>query len=314
MRTFAKISVVVFLIILISFSCKDEPLEPRYLTENVIVIVIDGPRYSETWGDSSHQNIPRLSNQLSKLGVINTQFYNDGPTYTLAGHTSITTGNYQEIDNSGNELPMNPSFFQYWNEQYFDSIENSWIVASKDKLEVLSNCLNVEYNDNYKPSTNCGIDGLSSGYRNDSITFNVLIGVLEDHHPNLVLVNFREPDYSGHSGNWNNYINGIKSTDEYAYKIWDYIQNDSHYKGKTSLFITNDHGRHLDSVSNGFISHGDDCLGCRHVNFFAYGPDFKKDVIIDKRRELIDISATISEILMIDKESGNGEIMQELFK
>jgi predicted AlkP superfamily pyrophosphatase or phosphodiesterase len=102
MRTFAKISVVVFLIILISFSCKDEPLEPRYLTENVIVIVIDGPRYSETWGDSSHQNIPRLSNQLSKLGVINTQFYNDGPTYTLAGHTSITTGNYQEIDNSGN--------------------------------------------------------------------------------------------------------------------------------------------------------------------------------------------------------------------
>ena len=42
------------------FSCEKENLRPKYLTENIIVVVIDGARFSETWGDSTHQYIPRL--------------------------------------------------------------------------------------------------------------------------------------------------------------------------------------------------------------------------------------------------------------
>ncbi|MBO6534136.1 alkaline phosphatase family protein [Allomuricauda sp.] len=296
------------------FSCEKENLRPKYLTENIIVVVIDGARFSETWGDSTHQYIPRLYKEISKSGIINTEFYNNGPTYTLSGHTSITTGNYQEIDNTGKELPKYPSVFQYWNEKKPDGNSKSWIIASKDKLEVLSNCSQFSYHDKFNASTDCGVDGLGSGYREDSITYNNFIKLLNNSRPNLVLVNFREPDYSGHSGNWEDYIEGIRTTDEYLYKIWNYIQESDFYKGKTSLFVTNDHGRHLDDVSNGFISHGDDCLGCRHINFFAYGPDFKENVVLNKKRELIDISATISEIMDFEMEFGQGEVMYELFK
>lgn len=310
----AQISFAILLVILVSFSCKKETSKPGYLTENIIVVVIDGPRYSETWGDSTHQNIPYLANQLSKYGIVNTEFYNNGPTYTLAGHTAITTGFYQEIDNFGKELPQYPSFFQYWKAQNPDSLELSWIVTSKDKLEALTNCLYNKFNDKYIPSADCGISGLGSGYRDDSVTFDTLINVLSEYHPKLTLVNFRDPDFSAHTRNWDNYLNGIRSTDEDIYQIWKFIQNDSYYKGKTTLFVTNDHGRHLDSISDGFVSHGDGCPGCRHINLYAFGPDFKQGIIIKTKRELIDITATISEIMHLNMEYGNGEIMYELFK
>lgn len=83
-----------------------------YITENVIVLVVDGPRYSETWGDNTHANIPRMDSLMASEGVICSGFYNLGETYTTAGHTAITTGFYQSIDNSGNENPSHVSFFQ----------------------------------------------------------------------------------------------------------------------------------------------------------------------------------------------------------
>lgn len=313
MKKIIKISILFFLGNLI-VSCEKNDINSQYLTENIIVVVVDGPRYSETWGDSTHQYIPRFYNDLSKSGAVNTQFYNNGPTYTLSGHTSIITGHYQEIDNTGKEVPEYPSIFQYWNKNQPDNQNESWIIASKDKLEVLDNCKQSSYKDQYRPNTECGVDGLGSGYREDKITFDTLLGVMKESKPRMILVNFREPDFSAHKGNWEDYTNGIRDTDEYVYRIWSYIQNNSFYKGRTTMFVTNDHGRHLDNVSNGFVSHGDDCLGCRHINFYAYGPDFKKNIIVDKSRELIDISATISELMGFEMEFGQGNVMYELFK
>ena len=304
---------IIFTLLVLS-SCKSELVPIGYQTKNVIIVVIDGPRYSETWGDPSHQYIPRLTNQLLQVGNINSQFYNNGPTYTNAGHTAITTGNYQEINNSGAELPQNPSIFQHWIKTFSKDTLTAWVIASKDKLEILSDCLDAELSGKHNPSTNCGVNGNGSGYRNDNITYDKVIEVLTTHRPQLVLINFKEPDSSGHGNDWSGYTQGIMDTDEYAFQLWQFIENDPFYKGTTTLFITNDHGRHLDSVADGFISHGDSCEGCQHINLYAYGPDFKKGQILDIKREQIDIPATIAELLNFELPKGKGEVMQELFK
>ena len=187
---------ILFLLILVASSCKKTKHETRYNTENVVIVIVDGARYSETWGDSLHQYIPYMSQQLSKFGVINTQFYNDGPTYTLAGHTCLCTGNYQEINNGGAELPEYPSIFQYFNAQNSFLGGKTWIVSTKDKLEVLSNCKNNDYTNKFRPSVDCGINGLGSGYREDSVTFKVFANVLSTKKPKLILLSFKEPDYS----------------------------------------------------------------------------------------------------------------------
>ncbi|MBL7899317.1 MAG: sulfatase [Crocinitomicaceae bacterium] len=298
-------------------ACRKDPAPGnQFKTENVIIIVVDGPRYSETWGDNTHQYIPHLANDLFPHGTIFSTFSNNGPTYTTAGHTAITTGFYQEINNGGNELPMHPSLFQYYLKNTGKDSTAAWVIASKDKLEILRNCSDETWNNKYLPSTDCGINGggIGSGYRHDSITFNQTISILSTYHPNLVLINFREPDFSGHQNNWNNYLQGITDTDYYSWMIWNYLQTDPFYANKTSLFITNDHGRHLDTVSVGFASHGDSCEGCRHINLFAAGPDFTKNTVQTQMREQIDIPATIAYMLKFRMEGTEGKIMYELFE
>ena len=286
-----------------------------YFTKNVIVVIMDGARYSETWGDSTYAHIPNMGINLANESVVISNFYNNGVTNTVPGHTAITTSFYQEITNDGTQTPDNPSLFQYWVKEIDQDPTNAWVITSKDKLQVLANCEDEDYKGKFIPSNNCGVDGggVGSGYRNDSLTFNVVKSVIEDHHPNLMLINFKEPDASGHTGNWENYLAGIESVDNYIYELWNIIQSDEIYKDKTTLIVTNDHGRHLDGVSNGFKSHGDDCEGCRHIMFFAIGPDFKAGETSDSSAEQVDIPKTVAELLGFDFPGGEGRVMSELF-
>jgi len=294
---------------------QSKKVDRSYLTKNVIVVVADGLRYTESWSDSLHQFMPFMTNKMLKEGVVNTRFYNKGDTYTSAGHTSLTTGIYQTINNSGGEWPANPSFMQYWNQVYGSNQQKSWIITSKDKLAVLADCINPFWQGKYTPSLNSGVDGkgFGSGYREDSLTLKTTFEILKLNHPNLVLINFRDPDFSAHSGIWNSYTSSISKTDEYIFRLWAYLQNDPVYKNTTTLFVTSDHGRHLDGVADGFVSHGDGCDGCRHLGFFACGPDFKNGMITSVTREQIDIPATIAELMGFELPNSNGHVMTELF-
>ena len=307
-----KILLILLLFSLVLNSCSKNSLR-EYKTENVIIIVVDGVRYSETWGDITHKYIHYFSNEIADLGMVNIAFYNNGTTSTTSGFTAITTGNYQEINNSGQEPPKYPSIFQYLIKNDSINKEKVWVINSKDKLAVLGNCKNENWKDQYLPSLDCGVNGIGSAFRHDTLTLARFFNVMSGYHPKLTLLGFREPDFSAHTNSWEDYLTAIKNTDKYIYKIWEYIQNDPHYAGTTTLFITNDHGRHLDGVGAGFQKHGDGCEGCRHINLFAFGPDFKKGVI-DIRREQIDIPATIAEILQLNPEYIEGEIMYELFE
>ena len=304
-----------FFILLLSFlflSCSRVPHENWPNDEKVIIIVMDGARYSETFGDTSKKNIPMLA-QMAHEGVVYSNFYNNGPTYTTAGHTAITTGIYQEINNAGNESPLLPSIFHYLNFKFHPKLSETWIICSKDKLAVLGTCQHPTWMKAYGPSVNCGINGLGSGYRADSSTCSIVLNVLAGFHPKLILVNFMEPDYSGHSGKWDAYVKGISSTDSLIYQIWQFIQKDTCYKNKTTLIVTNDHGRHLDGVGGGFASHGDTCAGCRHIMLFASGPDIKKGAVIDTAHGLIDIPVTAAKILGFSFHNGPGKLMNEMF-
>jgi hypothetical protein len=298
--------------ILCFISCTKPPLPDIYTSQKVIIVIVDGARYSETWGEPTKQYIPYLTNEIASSGVIYTNFYNKGPTYTMAGHTAISTGNYQLIPNDGADWPQYPSIFQAFNSRY-ESNDISWIITSKDKLEALAHCQQQARINLYSPMVDAGIDGQGSGYRHDSITLEHAFKILSGTHPYLVLISFREPDYSAHKADWNAYIDGIKNTDLYVHKLWEFIQNDSIYKGTTTLMITNDHGRHLDNVADGFASHGDTCEGCRHICFIACGPNIKRGQVIETERELLDIPTTIAKIMGISFQTGKGVVMSEMF-
>jgi hypothetical protein len=311
-----KIFSVLLLVLTLSTgpSCKKDPLISKYLTRSIVIVVVDGARYSETWGDNQRQYIHQRSTNLAPLGSICLKMYNDGTTSTNPGHLAITRGVYESIDNSGLQYPYQPSFMQYWLKQSGQPSDKAWIITSKDKLQVLADCIDPAWQGKYNPRTDCGTSGLGSGYRNDSTTFRRTIEVLKQYRPHLVLVNFKEPDASGHAGNWNNYLQGIIDTDNYCKQIWDFLQNDEFYKGSTTMIVTNDHGRHLTGNLDGFVSHGDSCEGCRHIECLALGPDIAASRADTVRHSQVDIAATVAELLGVKMENISGKPMKEILK
>jgi hypothetical protein len=312
-----KIFFSFFLFVSFSFGCgrdSDAVLpQPPPISEsvdrNVIVLIIDGARFSEMFGDSSYKNIPNLRS-LMRQGTVCTNMFIDGVTNTVNGHAAICTGHYEPLNNGGQESPSHPSFFQYWRKSTGKDSASAWIITSKDKLQVLANCTDPDWNGKFMPATDCGINGLGSGYREDSITFNNALSQLQTGVPKIMLINLKEPDVAGHMGDWPMYLDGIRKGDKYAFKLWSFIQSHPSYKDKTVLFITNDHGRHSDGWSNGFVSHGDNCDGCRHINFMALGAGIRKGHIDTTSYSQNDIASTLAHILGIQLPYSSGKVMQ----
>lgn len=314
-RTLLFILLSAFAITALSFhyGCSKDPVIEKYKSRNVILIVADGPRYSETWGYPGQTFIPKRAAMLNE-GVMCSSFYNMGVTSTTPGHTAMCTGVYQNINNGGAEYPAKPSIFQYWLKANNGSSINAWVVATKDKLAVLSDCTDPAWQGMYRPSTDCGNSGLGTGYREDSTTFKNVKTILSSYHPRLMIVNFKEPDASAHGGDSTAYIQGIQDTDNYIYQIWQHLQADGFYKDQTTLMVSNDHGRHTAGYLDGFQSHGDSCDGCRHIEFFAIGPDLKKGYTCTKMHELVDIPSTIAELMGFQMKDGTGKIISDIFR
>lgn len=307
-----------FILSFLMFSCSNDAdsqanPEDKYQTENVVLLIVDGPRISETWEASNKENIP---NRISLLGqgVFISNFKNNGTTNTNPGHSAMCSGVYENIKNNGTELPGFPSVMQQWLKYTGADKTKAWVIASKDKLEVLNNCKLEGWKDKFQPSADCGISGNGSGYREDAVTMINTKEIMKKYSPNIIVINLKDVDSNGHANNWDAYINAIKTTDASIKEIWNYIQSLTAYKDKTTLIVSNDHGRHLDA-NGGFAEHGDGCAGCRHIEFFAMGPDFKKNTTIDAGDyEQIDIASTMAELLGIPKQYMKGKVIKDAFK
>ena len=261
-------------------------------TSNVFIVVIDGARYSETFGDTSHKFIPRLWNDLRPQGTIYTSFYVDGYTSTNPGHSSILTGKYQYITNDGTERPHEPTLFEYYRKEKSAPVEDCYVILGKDKLDILGHSDRPDYGYQYRASIK-----YSSSEYDDKITLDNFRSVIASSHPHLAIINFAQTDHAGHSGVWSDYVNSIRNVDSLIFELWNIIQSDSIYQGKTTMIVTGDHGRHLDNVKDGFKSHGDSCDGCRHVSTMIIGPDTPRGYVDSNKTTQIDIAPTIGKLL-----------------
>ncbi len=286
----------------------------KYTAENVLIVVLDGVRWSESWGDPQHTYIPKLA-ELSKQGAVFTNFRNNGTTSTNPGHASLMTGHREKIANDGSDFAPHPTFMQLWRKQTGAPQEAACVVTAKGKLAILADSEDPQWKGTFTATMDSGVDGggLNAKTRSDRDTFAALKRILAEKHPRTVLVNFAAPDARGHAGDKEAYLAAIKEADGYVGELWTLLQKDPFYAGKTALFVTNDHGRHLDGVHTGFKDHGCDCEGCRHIMLFACGPDFKQGVELNTPREQIDVPVTAAELLGVKIPESKGQVMSELF-
>lgn len=283
-----------------------------YKTKHHIILVIDGPRWTETFGDTSYQYIPNMGKILKKEGTLFTNFQNGGSTYTNSGHTALLTGVHQRISNQGTQLPKNPNIFQYLLKEKGLDKRKAWLLTSKGKLEMLANTKDKKWWNTYMPSTYCGARGHGVGYPDDIMNWEIFKGIIKENKPVLTLINLLDIDVWGHANDWDKYIASHTRLDSLAMDLWNMIQNDPEMANKTALYITNDHGRHLDGHKDGFKSHGDGCEGCRHISLLAIGPDLAKNREVATEYDQIDLTASLAFLLGIEMPTGKGCVIPEL--
>lgn len=298
---------------LLLISCKKDPVYPptEDLQPKAVIVVIDGARWTESWGDPNYNYIPSQGDSMKIYGSWLEYFYNNGETSTIPGHVALFSGVYQNVANDGSQNSAFPTVFQLYTKKYSDSKAKAKIIASKDKLDVLKNSYHTDYANSFICETNCGPSGPGSGYRHDSITVRLAKTCIQNEHPGLLFIHLREPDYSGHTGTFQNYIDGLSNSDHYAFEIFKWVKNEPFYKN-AYFVITNDHGRHLNGTANGYVSHGDGCAGCRRIGLYVSGPGIKENYRSVTPYEQIDLFESLTRWLKLENPEGQGKLISDI--
>jgi hypothetical protein len=297
------------------FSSDDDP-PPRNDNEaplppvefKVVILVIDGVRYSESFGDPFHSHVPRMWNDLRPLGTIYESFRNEGVTNTVPGHAAMLTGRWLDLANDGTEPPGVPTIFENFRLTQDAPEADAAIVGGKQKLTACAYSSHPSYGPDY--GAYIGTHTMS-----DEDAYDTLLAVLSTHHPRLVMASFSDTDRRGHAGDWFGYLAQIEAADELVWSTWNYLQSDPYYAGETFLFVTTDHGRH-DDQHGGFESHGCSCEGCRRLFFLALGPGVRQDYVVPANylHTQRDLCETIGDLLDFPTPYSEGKALTEMFE
>ena len=104
----------------------------------VVIFVIDGPRWTEIFGDSSHAHVPGMWNTLRPQGTLCTNFRNEGWTLTIPGHATMLTGQWQHLNNQGLERPAQPTLFEYYRKAKHAPARDAVLLSMKTKLDAVA--------------------------------------------------------------------------------------------------------------------------------------------------------------------------------
>lgn len=276
-------------------------------TDKVMIIIIDGARYTETFGDPDHTYIPNMYS-ISQGGTVIDNFYNDGFTYTSRAIPALWCGTWTDVrdtiyNGNSTKYAVKPTLFEYYRKQKnLPSSECYYILKYIESLWLPS--FEPDYGPEYWPEFHSVGD-------NDNEVANHVQFVMDNIQPHFLWVYLADVDHAGHSGNWNEYTHAIQNADSIVGVLWNKIQSDPFYANSTNLFVTNDHGRH-DDQHGGFSGHGCSCEGCRHIQLLACGPNIKSGYISTTSRQIPDLAVTVSHILELDPEQSTGNVMTEI--
>ncbi len=254
------------------------------VAQSVVVVVVDGARFPETFGGTGRW-IPRMWNDLRPEGTLWVMFRNEGITTTNPGHASIVSGTWQTIPNDGSTRPTRPTVFEYFRKERNLPDSATLVAAGKGKLEIITHSTHPDYGARFGAV-------FAPGTNDRDVVSNVL-GILSRSHPRLVVANLPDVDLAAHASDSLGYLSSLWRADSLVGVLWTFLQEDSFYAGNTTLFVTNDHGRH----ERGFSDHGDGCEGCRHIMLLGLGRGMRKGKVVTKPRTQIDIAPAIGDLL-----------------
>jgi hypothetical protein len=147
----------------------------------------------------------------------------------------------------------------------------------------------------------------------DEMSVYVARQLMQQVAPSLLWITLHDIDVA-HSGAFSLYLEGIQRTDRLCVEIWNSIQSNPEYAGKTTMFILPDFGRDSDSDpgGNSFQHHRTGDAASRTTWMMALGPGIRQGDFIQRPIESIDLVPTVGKILGFDTPLAQGKILPEV--
>lgn len=153
-----------------------------------------------------------------------------------------------------------------------------------------------------------GPEAPSSG---DELTFFITREVMREFSPRLLFVNFWDMDVA-HWGSYSLYLQAITRTDRLTGMLWDEVETNPNYRGKTTVLIVPELGRDGDvNTANGFLNHRSGDPSCRNMWLLALGRGIQKGET-DRPVSHVDLAATAAEMLGIKTGPMQGRVISDL--
>lgn len=136
------------------------------------------------------------------------------------------------------------------------------------------------------------------GERLDLVTYFQAKEYVKEYHPRVMYINFSETDNYAHAGSYDWYISTLHGQERLIADLWNYIQSIPQYKGKTTLLISNDHGRG-DKIKSQWSMHGPTIADSKEIFILAIGPDMPATGEVGTEQQLYQgqIAATLAKFL-----------------
>ncbi len=110
-----------------------------------------------------------------------------------------------------------------------------------------------------------------SSVRHDVYTFRFALVHLATYRPRVLTMALGETDDWAHRRRYDRVLSALERNDNYLRQLWEFLQSDEQYRGKTSLLITTDHGRGI--TGEDWNSHGSKIAEAEYIWMAFVSPD-----------------------------------------
>jgi len=107
--------------------------------------------------------------------------------------------------------------------------------------------------------------------RHDYYTFRFAMAHLKKYHPRVLHIGFGEIDDWAHNKRYDLMIETFRRNDDFLKELWQFLESDKQYKGKTTIIVTTDHGR--GATEKNWNSHGEKVPEARNIWMAFISPD-----------------------------------------
>lgn len=107
--------------------------------------------------------------------------------------------------------------------------------------------------------------------RHDAFTFRLAMTYLKTQRPRVLYLALDETDDWAHDGKYELVLESLARTDRQLQALWEWLQSDPQYRGRTTMVITTDHGR--GRGIDDWKSHGKDVPGADEIWAAFISPD-----------------------------------------